>query len=155
MISNVYARAYTEVLEIINNFPEEEYKKIPVEKIEFYKNNKDENYSFQINPNIELSSQNISKEANAIIVNLFVDYFATEKQKAQIKEILYLNLQKIEKEKSIQYNYDSIFEKTNNKNISNEISKENNSVVSLVEYKENFFAKFKNWILKVLHINKE
>ena len=37
MIDNKYAKAYTEVLEIIKYFPEEEYNKIPKEKIEFYK----------------------------------------------------------------------------------------------------------------------
>ena len=32
MISNTYAKAYTEVLEIIKYFPTEEYEKIPSEK---------------------------------------------------------------------------------------------------------------------------
>ena len=36
MINSTYSRAYTEVLEIIKYFPEEEYSKIPKEKIEFY-----------------------------------------------------------------------------------------------------------------------
>ena len=33
-----YARAYTEVIELLNCSPEEEYSKIPVEKIKFYEN---------------------------------------------------------------------------------------------------------------------
>ena len=41
----------------------------------------DQNYIFTINPEIDLSEQNISPEANAIIINLFTDYFATEEQK--------------------------------------------------------------------------
>lgn len=85
MINTIYAKAYTEVLEIIKHFPEEEYNKIPKEKIEFYKDNKDKDYVFVINPEIDLSEQNISPEANAIIVNLFRDYFATEEQKVKIK----------------------------------------------------------------------
>ena len=48
----------------------------------------DKNYNFKINPEIDLAEQNISKEANAIIVNLFTDYYATEEQKVKIKEIL-------------------------------------------------------------------
>ena len=59
MINSTYSRAYTEVLEIIKYFPEEEYSKIPKEKIEFYKNNMDKNYDFSINPEIDLSEQNI------------------------------------------------------------------------------------------------
>ena len=66
MINNTYAKAYTEILEIIKHFSEEDYSKIPEEKIEFYKKNMDVNYKFTINPEIDLSEQNISKEANAI-----------------------------------------------------------------------------------------
>ena len=85
------------------NIPEEEYNKIPKEKIEFYEVNKDQNYQFVINPRIDLSEQNISKEANAIIVTLFQDYFATEEQKEKIKEILELNKKKSEQEKREKY----------------------------------------------------
>lgn len=35
MINSKYAKAYTEVLEIIKYFPQEEYDKIPKEKIAF------------------------------------------------------------------------------------------------------------------------
>ena len=99
MTNNTYARAYTEILEIIKYFPKEEYAKIPKEKIEFYRKNMDTNYNFTINPEIDLSKQNISKEANAIMVNLFKEYFATEEQKTKINEILELNQIKSEKEK--------------------------------------------------------
>lgn len=36
-MTNTYARAYTEVIEILNHVSKKEYCKIPVEKIEFYK----------------------------------------------------------------------------------------------------------------------
>lgn len=81
MMSNNYAKAYKELLEIIKHFPLEEYNKIPKEKIIFYEENMDKNYNFTINPNIDLSEQNISKEAKALIVTLYEDYFATEEQK--------------------------------------------------------------------------
>ena len=154
MINATYAKAYTEVLEIIKYFPEEEYNKIPEEKIEFYKNNMDKDYVFIINPEIDLSKQNISSEANAIIVNLFIDYFATEEQKVKIKEILDLNQKKEEQEKREKYNPDDIFKKVNNdKNINVETPK-NNTNTALIEYKESFFTKFKNFIFRILHINK-
>ena len=153
MINSTYAKAYKEVLEIIRYFPEEEYAKIPKEKIEFYKNNMDKDYVFTINPEIDLSEQNISSEANAIIVNLFRDYFATEEQKIKIKEILDLNQKKEEQEKREKYNPDDIFKKTNKaKNTDIEMS-ENHTNTALVEYKESFFTKFKNFIFRILHIN--
>ena len=44
MVNSKYAKAYTEVLEIISYFPQEAYNKIPSEKINFYKQNMDKNY---------------------------------------------------------------------------------------------------------------
>ena len=155
MINTIYAKAYTEVLEIIKHFPEEEYNKIPKEKIEFYKDNKDKDYNFTINPEIDLSEQNISAEANAILVNLFRDYFATEEQKVKIKEILDLNQKKEEQEKREKYNPDDIFKKANkNKEITNIETSDGNTNTALIEYKESFFARLKNFIFKILHISK-
>lgn len=150
MKNNKYSKAYTEVLEIIKYFPKEEYEKIPVEKIKFYKNNMDNDYIFKINPQIDLSEQNISKEANAIIVNLFTDYFATTEQKDKIKRILNQNQEKQEEEKRQKYNPDNIF-----KNTEKTYAKETENVdnTALVEYKESFFTKFKNFVLRIFHIN--
>lgn len=154
MINSNYARAYKEVLEIIRYFPKEEYSKIPQEKIEFYKNNMDKDYVFTINPEIDLSEQNISPEANAIIVNLFIDYYATEKQKDNIKEILDLNQKKEEQEKREKYNPDDIFKKVNKDEHINVKTPKNNTNTALIEYKESFFVRFKNFVFKILHINK-
>lgn len=149
MISNAYAKAYTEVLEIIKYFPEEEYNKIPVEKIEFYKNNMDKDYNFTINPEIDLSEQNISSEANAVIVNLFTDYYATEEQKVKIKNILDINQQKEEQEKREKYNPDNIFKKQHQENKIDEKNIQNE--VALVEYKESIFKKIINKIKSIFH----
>lgn len=154
MISKTYAKAYTEVLEIIRHFPKEEYFKIPTEEIEFFQKNMDKEYDFTIDPEIDLSKQNISPEANAVIVNLFRDYFTTEEQKIKIEEILDLNQKKEEQEKREKYNPDDIFKKINkNENINTE-RPENTTNTALVEYKESFFTRFKNFIFKILHINK-
>lgn len=150
MINNRYAKAYTEVLEIIKHFPKEEYNKIPAEKIEFYKENMDKNYIFLINPELELEKQNISPEANAIIVNLYFNYFATEEQKNKMEKILDLNQKREEQEKIEKYNPDNIFKKKNKIEISQEINIKNEN--AMVEYKEPFFVKFKNFILKILHL---
>lgn len=154
MINSRYAKAYTEVFEIIKYFPQNEYNKIPKEKIEFYKNNMDKDYVFSISPEIDLSEQNISPEANAVIVNLFIDYFATDEQKIKIEEILYLNQKKEEKEKRERYNPDNIFKNVNEDKYINLEAPENTRNTALIEYKESFFAKFLNFIYKILRINK-
>ena len=46
-MSNNYKKAYSEILEIIKYLPEEERKKIPVEKIKFFEENCDKNYEFK------------------------------------------------------------------------------------------------------------
>jgi len=147
-----YAKAYKEVLEIIKYFPEEEYNKIPKEKIDFYIKNMDRNYEFSIDPLIDLSEQNISREANAIIVTLFEDYFATDEQKKKIKKILESNQNEEEDKKREQYNPDDLF-KNKNKN-ENTYTNQSTENTSLVEYKESFFTRFKNFILNLLHLNK-
>ena len=152
MINNTYAKAYTEVLEIIKYFPKEEYLKIPLEKIEFYKNNMDKDYNFTINPEIDLDKQDISMETNAIMVNLFRDYFANEQQKLKIEQILDLNQEKEEQEKREKYNKNNIFKNREKHESSNKQTTEANSTTALIEYKKSFFETFKTFILKILHI---
>lgn len=151
MMSNNYAKAYKELLEIIKHFPLDEYNRIPIDKIKFYEENMDKNYNFTINPNIDLSEQNILKETKALIVTLYEDYFATEEQKEKINEILKLNQKKVEQEKRKKYNPQDLFE--TNKAIE-KVQKNNEQKTALIQYKENFFIRFKNYILKLLHIKK-
>lgn len=106
-----YKKAYTEVMEILNHLPEEEYYKIPKEKIDFYRENMDKDYIYTINPRLELSKQSISKEANAILISLFIDYFATEKQKRILKNLLNQNQERLEQAKREIYSSDNIFKK--------------------------------------------
>ncbi len=142
-MTNTYARAYTEVIEILSYFSKEEYSKIPIEKVEFYKNNMDREYTYKINPKEDLFKQNISEEANAILISLFRDYFASEKQKAILEKLLKQNQQKEEKEKAERYNSDILF-----KNKTTEIETVKNSV-DMMEYKELFFTKIKNWFKRI------
>lgn len=143
-MNNLYAKAYTEVLEIINHFSEDEYKKIPKEKIDFYEKHKDRKYDFKINTNIDLAEQNISRKANAILVSLFRDYFATAKQKEILKNLLQQNQEKLEKEKYLKYNPDNIFNKSNS-NINDSKDK-----VALVEIKnEVWYRKILNFFKRI------
>ena len=148
MIS-AYKKAYTEVIEIIKYFPKEEYDKIPLEKINYYKENMDKNYNFQINPNIELEKQNISKEANAILVTLFNDYFATDRQKEVLNNLLKQNQQKLEIRKYEEYNPNNLFMQSTIKQQNTETLQENQKETSLVEIKESFFTKFINFIKNI------
>lgn len=144
-----YKRAYTEVIEIIKYFPNEEYAKIPLEKINYYKENMDKDYNFKINPNIELEKQNISREANAILVTLFNDYFATDRQKEILNNLLKQNQQILEELKQEKYNPNNLFMQSKTQQQNTVTIKENNSENSLIEIKENFFTKFINFIKNI------
>lgn len=139
-----YARAYTEVLEILNHIPEEEYNVIPKNEIEFYKSNCDKNYNYVYDESIDLKDQKISREANAVIVSIYMNYFANEKQKSVINEILKQNTIKNENEKREKYNPDNIFKETQSQNLPIEINTE----------KENFFKRIFNK-LKSIFSNKK
>jgi hypothetical protein len=86
-----YSRACTEALALISYLSKEDYLKIPTHEIEFLQKNMDNNYVFTIDPTIDLPQQNVSKEAFSIIISLFDKYFASDKQKQLVKEILQLN----------------------------------------------------------------
>ena len=146
-MQNRYKRAYTEVLAIISCFNEEEYSRIPEEKIKFFEEHKDNEYKFEINPELELSEQNISKEANAILITLFRDYFATDRQKEVLNNLLKQNQEKLEEEKREKFNPNNIFKKE-----VTEIKEKIEDNKQLIEYKseESFFAKFINFIKKLI-----
>lgn len=88
MLDDKYKRAYTEVIEVLNNLSKEEYEKIPKNRIEYYKKNMDRTYEFKINPSIPIENQKLSKEASAILVSLFLEYFINEKQRLGLQEML-------------------------------------------------------------------
>lgn len=153
MTNDKYAKAYTEVLEILKYLPKNEYDKIAKEKIKFFEINKDNSYKYSINPHMPLDKQNISIETNSIIIVLFRDYFATEKQKEKLNTILKQNEDKYELEIRNKYKPDAIFKKRSSniiENNTNEGIKDNNLLIEVKE--ENFFKKFiayiKNLILK-------
>lgn len=116
-MSNNYAKAYTEVLEILKYLPQEELEKIPQEKIEFYERNCDKQYKFEFDISKPIDEQQTLRETNAVIVLLFRDYFATELQKEKLEKILLQNEEKQDKEFREKYNPDEIFKKSVEDNV--------------------------------------
>ena len=144
-MTNSYAKACNEVLVLLKTYlSAEEYKKIPKEKILFYERNRDVNYTYELNIDLALEEQAISEKANTILITIFRDYFATEKQQKILENILLENDKKKEIEKSNRYDSNNIFkQKEYGKTIIEE--------TALVEYKkENWFVKF---LKKVLNIS--
>ena len=114
-MDELYAKAYVEVLEIINNMDEKYKKAIPKKLLELFEKNKDKKYNYQIS-DITLKKQTLSKEAIGILIILEIKYWCKdEKTKRLLKRILSLNEYKYQKKLQNRYDLNNIF----NKKISN------------------------------------
>lgn len=131
-----YRMAYREVIEILKHIPQEEFNKIPKSIIDFFENNKDQNYFFTYDVSKTLVEQKVLRETNSIIVALYKDYFANENQKEKIDIILNNNEKKHENELMEKYKGKDIFKKQKISTIDNEKKTQN-----IIKYEESFFKK--------------
>lgn len=145
-----YAKAYTEVLEILKHIPKDEYDRIPKAEIQFYESNCDKTYKFEYDDSLAVEKQKISREANIVIVALYMNYFASSRQNSIINEILKQNTIKEEQEKNEKYDVSKIFE--NSKYAKRDTVNENKNQISenlpieVNSKKENFMRKIINKI---------
>ena len=109
MVDNKYAVAYSEVLEILKHIPIEDYNKIPKTKIELFKTNANNEYTFNYDPSKTLEEQNVSNITKGIIILLFRDYWATEIQRNKIIAKQNYDRMNLEEKKKGKYNPDNIF----------------------------------------------
>lgn len=144
MISEKYACAYKEVIEVLKYTKREDVNKIPKYRILLWKTNMKKDYDFKIDKSKPLEEQNLSSEARAIIANIFKKYWATDYEKQRILEKEKYDLEQIEKEKYEKYNPDNIFK--------NRKIEQSNNEVSLIESKKSFITriidKIKNFFIK-------
>ena len=68
-MDRIYAKAYVEILTIINNMDEKYKQAIPKKLLEFFEKNKDNKYKFQIN-DLTLKNQTLLKETIGILIIL-------------------------------------------------------------------------------------
>ena len=146
MINIEYANAYSEVLEILKYIPEEDYHKIPKDKIAFFEHNANKEYYFNYNPEKTLNEQNVSKIAKGIIAILFRDYWATPMQRDKIISKQQKDRMQLERIKSENYCTDDIFRNKKQNNIKEETSIR---TTSMIQYKESLFKKILN---KIRHV---
>ena len=79
-----YSNALVEVDTILGHLNKEEFLKIPPIVINAIRQNKNSNYEFYFDNNVELKNQNMLPETKAILFNIFRDYLSTPEQKAKI-----------------------------------------------------------------------
>ena len=133
--------AYAEVYTILQELNEEEYNKIPPEVIKTIEANRNEEYEYELDDELELKDQPMLSETKAILFNLFRDYLATPEQKAKIIRMQNEARQKNELKKQQMYNTDVFANKPKENQSSN-----NNETMQIVEYKESIFKRILNKI---------
>ena len=133
--------AYTEVYTILQDLNEEEYNKIPPEVVEAIKANRNEEYEYELDAELELKDQPMLAETKAILFNMFRDYLATPEQKAKIIRMQNEARQKNELKKQQMYNIDVFANRQKEDKVQTNIEK-----TQIVEYKENIFKRILNKI---------
>lgn len=143
---NNYKNALVEVDAVLDCLQYEEYIKIPPNIINAIKLNKNDEYIFEYDEELDYENWNLMSEAKAILYNLFKKYLATDEQKQYFKQKEQLEIMKLERAKEKKYNTYELF-KMKEENI----SKENKNLKSLIEVKEKkWYKKIFNFIKKYL-----
>ena len=139
---NNYKNALVEVDTVLDCLQYEEYIKIPQNIITAIKTNKNEDYIFEYNQELDYVDWNLMPETKAILYNIFKMYLATSEQKQYFAEKERLEIMQLEREKAKNYYTDGLFKK-NRENIT---QNEENSK-SLIEFrKEKWYRKIFNLI---------
>ncbi len=135
-MNNVYNNAFAETFFIINCLPKEDKLKIPEDFINMLKDNMNKEYKVNINPNYSLVSQNLLTETQAILKQMYLEFFATDLEKEAIYEKDNL---RAKLEESSKIGIESLFKDFNSFNVEP-------STLPTIPSKDNWFTKIKNWI---------
>ena len=133
--------AYAEVYTILQELNEEEYNKIPPEVIKTIEANRNEEYEYELDDELDLKDQPMLPETKAILFNLFRDYLSTPEQKAKIIRMQNEARQKNELKKQQMYNIDVFANRQKEDKVQT-----NSEKTQIVEYKENIFKRILNKI---------
>lgn len=106
-----YAKSYTELIEILKYVSNEDLKKIPKTKLETYMKNRDCNYNYIYNKELSFENQNILKLTKILIANIYIQYWASNEEREEIRNQDKKELYKIEMKKKEIYSTDNLFNK--------------------------------------------
>lgn len=146
MYNTKYSNAYTEVYEILSCLDKDEYSKIPEDLIEVFEENRNIEYDYEINSDLELFEQPMLKETKAILFNIFRDYLATPEQSLKIKQWLYDDRMFLERQKSEKYGKDVFEDKKQEKKIKEEMQfpsviEKQNILQKIIDKLKSFFRR--------------
>lgn len=124
---NNYKKALVEVDAVLSCLDYNEYKKIPTNIIDAIENNKDEEYTYDYDEELEYEDWSLMPETKAILYNICKKYLATEEQRKYLQQKERLENYKIESEKIKKYNSENLFKKE--KEVKKVEQEENNELI--------------------------
>lgn len=124
---NNYKKALVEVDAVLSCLDYNEYKKIPTNIIDAIENNKDEEYTYDYDEELEYEDWSLMPETKAILYNIFKQYLATEEQRKYLQQKERLENYKIESGKIKKYNSENLFKKE--KEVKKVEQEENNELI--------------------------
>lgn len=134
-----YKKALVEVDAVLSCLDYNEYKKIPANIIDAIENNKDEEYTYDYDEELEYEDWSLMPETKAILYNIFKQYLATEEQRKYLQQKERLENYKIESEKIKKYNSENLFKKEKGQETEKVVQEENNK---LTVKRDSSFKKF-------------
>lgn len=175
-VSDEYKIATTEVLSILEYLPQSEVDKIPNKFKEFLKENSLSDYKPSFDYSLGLDKIELKHKTKLLLAMIYKNYLCSKEEQLEYDKILCQNEESHQKYLREKYNPNNLFkkmdaqesskihtEKSKNAIIeykkmelqktSNIESPEINTNIALIEYKESFIIRFKNFIFKILHIN--
>ncbi len=143
MVTNEFAEASAELIEILRYIPKTEVEKIPLKLRGFFEDVSKPNYSVRIDPRKPLEEQDLKEKTKDLITVIYRNYWCTEEEKRILDKQLLENDKKYEEELRKKYDPDKLFEK-NTKVQENEDTKE------LIKYeKHGIIYKLFSWIRRI------
>ena len=146
-MTDPYAKAYVQILEIIKHMGEQYINEIPKKLMDFFEENKDKNYTFKLYEQKENTEQIFSKETLGLLAMIESKYWATPEEKEILDKALAENEKKYQAEMRKKYNPDNVFK---NKETKVEKLSETEKNTKITEYKESIFTKIKNWFKRTI-----
>lgn len=144
MVTNEFAEASAELIEILNYLPKSEVEKIPLKLRSFFEKVANKNYIVKIDPYKPLDKQNIKEKTKDLIAIIYRNYWCNTEERKLLDEKLIENDKRHEEKLKEQYNPDDIFKKKETKN-ENDMQVEEKSIAVIQEQK---------WYQKIFNIIK-
>ena len=143
-------KAFSEVDMILDLIDSEMKNKVSANFIKFIKEEKDNNYKPNINPELPLEEQNILPETIDILALLKLNYWCNEEEKKELLKVLNKNEQQFQKEAKEKYDIDKLFKTNKTKEIINlpEKGESENFIKKLIKFIKNII-----WMMIFIRIS--